>query len=715
MSTTTSVSSSSTAADIAAANRSAAQKLMTSLGAGSGIDVAALAQNLVDAERIPRENAINGKITKSDAQISGFSAIKFMLSDLKDAMAALRNRNDYNSLIPTSPDNAQFSVVADGSAEVGSHAVQVHQLARAQRSVTQGFAANDTVLNNGRNMVLNFAVGDVSSITPSVVTTQGAAGTTETATVDFAPLAAGESITVAGLTFTADPAQGLSANDVAQAFASLADGAVTGPSTALGTYSGTFTGYSTGTTISSQLEFVSSVANGDVGDLTATVSVGIAPVVSITQGVTGATESSQVTFVDMTAGQSLTVGGLKFTATESLTADQVAALYANLLSGQAPADPAVGDFSGTLTGFDSAAAIGDTVTFIANSPAINVTDLSVLAYSKSLNIPSGMDTPEGVVAAINASGLGLKATLFNTNDGSATPYRIMIVGEEGASHSFQFDFEYGAGSGNPGVSIDQGHGANQTATDSRVTVDGLTFTRNSNSLTDVLNGVTLNLKAVGASETTLTLARDNTTLVDKFRTMVTAYQNAFDILKEVADPESTLDTYGQTLVGDSTVVYLRSQLKSMFTGQSSTGGSDVNALWQMGVSIDQYGKMSLDEDKLNTALSDHFDDVVRTMTGGYNNLGSYSTLAAGFAGDAFKKLTTITSATGILQTRSDNASQKKVGYEADLEKLDVRMKSLLARYTKQFGNMESLIAQFNVTKSSLKSTFDAMNKASSSN
>ena len=52
----------STSADIAKSNKANAQKIMNTLGAGSGVDVTSLAQNLVDAERIPKENMINGKI-----------------------------------------------------------------------------------------------------------------------------------------------------------------------------------------------------------------------------------------------------------------------------------------------------------------------------------------------------------------------------------------------------------------------------------------------------------------------------------------------------------------------------------------------------------------------------------------------------------------------------------------------------------------------------
>ena len=55
-----STTTTSTAADIAKSNKANAQKIMNTLGAGSGVDVTSLAQNLVDAERVPKENMING-------------------------------------------------------------------------------------------------------------------------------------------------------------------------------------------------------------------------------------------------------------------------------------------------------------------------------------------------------------------------------------------------------------------------------------------------------------------------------------------------------------------------------------------------------------------------------------------------------------------------------------------------------------------------------
>ena len=57
------------------------------LGAGSGMDIKALTTSLVDAERVPRKDAIDKKISKSESAISGYGAIKFVLDSLNTAFS----------------------------------------------------------------------------------------------------------------------------------------------------------------------------------------------------------------------------------------------------------------------------------------------------------------------------------------------------------------------------------------------------------------------------------------------------------------------------------------------------------------------------------------------------------------------------------------------------------------------------------------------------
>jgi len=88
-----------TAASVAANNRANAQKLITALGTGSGVDVASLAQNLTDAERVPKANAINAKINKNESRISGYAAIAYVAAGVQTALNALKDERSFDGAV----------------------------------------------------------------------------------------------------------------------------------------------------------------------------------------------------------------------------------------------------------------------------------------------------------------------------------------------------------------------------------------------------------------------------------------------------------------------------------------------------------------------------------------------------------------------------------------------------------------------------------------
>jgi flagellar hook-associated protein 2 len=180
------------------------------------------------------------------------------------------------------------------------------------------------------------------------------------------------------------------------------------------------------------------------------------------------------------------------------------------------------------------------------------------------------------------------------------------------------------------------------------------------------------------------------------------------MLGVLSDPKSSVTTYGATLVGDSTVRMVKQQLRSMLSGTSSTPGKTMSALWQMGFSFDQTGALSVDTTKLSAVLTSSYSDVVMTFTGNQNKLSPYSTTPAGFAGDAYKKLDKLLSASGPMLIQSQNATAQNTKYQSQLTALNARMDSLLARYQKQFATMDSLVGSVNSQKTSLKATFDGM-------
>lgn len=449
-----------------------------------------LAQNLVDAERVPRENAINQKITKNESRISGYSAITFMMSELKTALSALKDKNSFNAAVSTLSNASVLTATPSVSAKLGSKTIDVQELAKPQKSISQAF-----------------------------------------------------------------------------------DG---------------------------------------------------------TSGVNG---------------------GAAF--------------------------------------------------------SIN---LSISGRTTTIAIAAGQDTPTAIASAINSANTGVTAEVVNTGE-TGTPYRVVLTGGVGQDNSFLIETK-DSNSATIDVGLNVPSLIQQNATDAKVVVDGVTYFRKTNSIADVVSGVTLDLQAKGV--TTLNLSRDTVSIKDKLNKVVTAYNDANNILKDVSDPKSTLDTYGATLVGDSTVRMVRQQLRSMLLGTSSTPGTNVSALWQVGLSIDQSGTLSADATKMDQALTSNFDDVVQALTGGQNNLASTSAVSGGIFGDAVKKITTMIGSTGPLLTQSTNANTQNTRYKEDLTTLQTRMDSLLQRYTKMFSSMENLVGSINSQKASLKSTFDGMMSAYSS-
>jgi flagellar capping protein FliD len=73
-----------------------------------------------------------------------------------------------------------------------------------------------------------------------------------------------------------------------------------------------------------------------------------------------------------------------------------------------------------------------------------------------------------------------------------------------------------------------------------------------------------------------------------------------------------------------------------------------------------------------------------------------------------KKLTELLDNTGALTTQSGNLTKKIDAYKLELTKLEERMTTLLERYNKQFGEMETMVGQSKSLQTSLKSTFDGM-------
>jgi len=347
-----------------------------------------------------------------------------------------------------------------------------------------------------------------------------------------------------------------------------------------------------------------------------------------------------------------------------------------------------------------------TTAFASSTSAINgglgmVLTLGGAAFSggSTISVAAGSDTPSGIVDAINAAGNGLSAQLVNTGD-AVSPYKVVVTGQSGTSNAFTIS------SNSPGINFNT---VLQTAGNASLTIDGIPISRSTNSISDAITGVTLNLLSTTASSAKLDLNNDISAAKTRVTALVTAYNDAIGFLDAVTDPKSTLPTYGGTLVGNSSVSGIRSQIRAMVTGTSSTSSGTITALRDIGVEIDKTGKLTLaNSTKLDLALMFNLSDTTKMLTGNKEQQASYDTSNAGLAGDASRNLTNMLSKTGTISVESANATTRISKYQDDLTALDDRMSRLLARYTKQFAAMDSFVGQTKSTQTGLTSTFAGM-------
>ncbi len=678
-SSVSSTTSTTSAADLAAANKANAQKIMTSLGAGSGVDVTSLAQSLVNAEGIPKQNAINAKITKNDNKVSGLSAVMFMMSELKTKLSALKDRNSFNTVSATNTNTSALNVTASNTASVGTHQITVNALSQSQRTISTGFASAATSLNGGNPFALTIENGNTAGVsvgTPWSSTINSAAindptfGTAASVN-DFKNF----SIDVDGKVFSITPAPATATlNDLAanlQAQLRAQDGSD-----------------DLSVTVSSgkNIEITSATSSR----VLSSPSLSKSTTINLSTGASGGTTSG-TTITDVNFGTtptvsdfsafSITIDGKSRSIIPAPNEPTLDALASNIQSQLRILDGS-DDMSVTVT--------GSTLSFSsASSLALTNIALTEKTYD---------DTPAGLVAAINSANRGYKAQLIN--DGGTSPYKVMITGDAaGSTESFSLSSTSTSALGFTDVT---------SASDASLTVNGVSYTRQTNTISDIVTGVTLDLKATSTTAASVMVSRDTSVIQTKLDELVVAYNDFNNILTETANPDSTLDTYGGTLVGNNTLRIVRQQMRNILLGASSTGSGAMTSLGQLGLSLDQKGVMSLDATKVTSALQNNFDEVTKMFTGGYNNLSTYSTLPAGIAGDAVRKLSNLLSSTGPLVTQTENANTQNDKYRETLAKLQVRLDAILARYTKQFAAMDSLVGSVNTQKTSLKSTFEGM-------
>ena len=316
----------------------------------------------VDVRTVTQPTITAPSIVKTDGGVGGITETATVtFTDLSPGDSVTVAGATY-----TAPAGA-VTLAATVAAAFASHAAAA-SLAGVPNMTGSLIDFSSAAVSNGHDVVFTSATSNapvadltvtVTSAAPTPVIVDGA-GSTETATVTFTDLNTGDSVTVAGVTYTA--AAATTANDVAAAFASLAVGA----SLSTATMSGTLADFSSGTASGAVVVFTSATAYTNVSNLVVSGTASV-PTSVVSEGIAAVNETATVTFTDLAAGKTITMAGFTYTAPSN---------------GADAATVASAFLSGTLSGFNAATGGGASeVVFTSTTPHANVSNLTVTATS----------------------------------------------------------------------------------------------------------------------------------------------------------------------------------------------------------------------------------------------------------------------------------------------------------------------------------------------
>jgi flagellar hook-associated protein 2 len=324
--------------------------------------------------------------------------------------------------------------------------------------------------------------------------------------------------------------------------------------------------------------------------------------------------------------------------------------------------------------------------------------LSVGGQDFAIVINSANDSLTGLSDAINASGSGVVASIVNDAGGA----RLVLKGVTGSSGAFALSV--GAGS-DPALerftypASGAGMTLAQSAQDAAFTLDGIPYTRPSNSFNDVVPGVTLTLKKAGPGTP---IAIGSQRPLETLRSTLGDFVSVFNQLKK--DIAAARTATG----GDQALRTLDDRL-SRFLGQAVTSDSEINSLSDIGVKTNRDGSISIDQVKFEAVLAAH-PDAVEGIFSPTRSATQTAETDPGLGG-AFKTLVdAMTAQDAGLSSLKARLAKESASIAANRQKMEAREIAYEARLTKQFGSMDARVNALKATQSYLEQQIKIWNQ-----
>ena len=328
--------------------------------------------------------------------------------------------------------------------------------------------------------------------------------------------------------------------------------------------------------------------------------------------------------------------------------------------------------------------------------------LTMGGESKELSI-SASDTLTNIATKVNEAGMGIQASVVTNVDGTE---RLMLFSKEtGTDKGFEVELD--------GLTK-LGQSTPQEAKNAEIKLNGMTLESSSNTFANTIPGLSFTVSEVTTNDATLTVKADTEAMKKNIQEFVDAYNELNDLLtkstKSVRTADGKVDQSAQssgvgTLQGDSATVSLQNSLRMLTQGISGSKGS-LTRLSDIGIQMQEGGKLSLDVSKLDKALT-NVDDLKGLFANKADSLGQGGGIAVNFKNFTDKLL----AFDGTLNTKSDSLDSKLKSNTAEQDKVNKRADALETRLYQQYSALDVKMASLNALNSYVSQMVTTWNKS----
>lgn len=310
---------------------------------------------------------------------------------------------------------------------------------------------------------------------------------------------------------------------------------------------------------------------------------------------------------------------------------------------------------------------------------------------------------------INAAGAGVSAVIVNdttgarliissTNPGSANVFRLYGTGD---AAGLTFDPDVGV---NPMTQV-------QAPADAQATINGLPVITSGNRLTDLIQGLTINLsKANPGTVVQIAVAQDNTAVKGSVQSFVDSYNALAKMLATQTKYDESTKTAGK-LQGDSTAVSLQRQLRNVLTAESPASAT-FPSLNSVGVTLQADGTLKIDDTKLTSALNSNPAEVRKLFSASSPIVNPTDPDLNGIAMRLRIFTDKILSTDGALTTKSASLNSILSLNQKQQENMTARMALTEARLRAQYTSLDTNMSKLTALNTYITNQVAAWNKSS---